>query len=127
MANKSKIIVSTERNEEFEEARTQLLRAKYSERDQAINNEIVEITGKEINGLASSRFAVGAQKHYKVTPGGPKNLDPDDNALCRYTPSPQSKMSVSPNGMDLETRLSKLGGLNSSRCKSPFFFESFSF
>ncbi|KAJ8065702.1 hypothetical protein OCU04_006374 [Sclerotinia nivalis] len=114
MANISKLITSTERDENFEKARVERLRAMASEKYQEFENEVLEIAGK-VNGLGSSRFAVGEQKNYKVTPGGPKNLDLDENSLCRYTLSPSSKMNVSPNVNDLASQLSKLGGLKNSR------------
>ncbi|KAF7879163.1 hypothetical protein EAF04_000362 [Stromatinia cepivora] len=113
MANISKLITSTERDENFEKARVERLRAMASVKYQEFENEVLEIAGK-VNGLGSSRFAVGEQKNYKVTPGGPKNLDLDENSLCRHTPSPSSKMNVSLNVNDLASQLSKLGGLKNS-------------
>lgn len=129
MEHPSKIIVSTERDEEFEKARIKRLRGEFEQDYLAFKDEVREIAGK-VNGLGSSRFAVGHQKLYQVTPGGPRNLDLDDNSLCRYTPLPppnMAKMSVFTGKPDLASQLSKLGGLNNSRCKhlSPYpFFRS---
>ncbi|APA10626.1 hypothetical protein SS1G_12541 [Sclerotinia sclerotiorum 1980 UF-70] len=114
MANISQLITSTERDENFEKARVQRLRAMASEKYQEFENEVLGIAGK-VNGLGSSRFAVGEQKNYKVTPGGPKNLDLDENSLCRYKPSPSSKMNISPSVNDLASQTFKLGGLKNSR------------
>ncbi|CAD6456493.1 284cad9f-ae43-43d9-9a42-56d8d6e78cde [Sclerotinia trifoliorum] len=114
MANISQLITSTERDENFEKARVERLRAMASEKYQEFKNEVLGIAGK-VNGLGSSRFAVGEQKKYKVTPGGPKNLDLDENSLCRYTPSPSSKMNVSPNENDVASQPFKLGSLENSR------------
>ncbi|KAF5873836.1 putative acyl- n-acyltransferase protein [Botrytis fragariae] len=117
MEHHSKIIVSTERDEEFEKARIKRLRGDFEQDFLAFKDEVLEIAGK-VNGLGSSRFAVGHQKLYQVTPGGPRNLDLDDNSLCRHTPSPPpniAKMSVLTGNKDLASHLSKLGGLNDSR------------
>ncbi|ESZ93004.1 hypothetical protein SBOR_6625 [Sclerotinia borealis F-4128] len=114
MASPPKLIVSTERDEEFEKARHEVLRANAYKAYQAFEKEVIEIAGKA-NGLGSSRWARGEQKNYKVTPGGPKNLDFDDNSLCRNTPSLSSKMSVPTNENDIASKLLKLGGLDSSR------------
>ncbi|KAF7948841.1 hypothetical protein EAE96_008024 [Botrytis aclada] len=116
MENPSKIIVSTERDEDFERARIKRLRGDFEQGFLAFKDEVLEIAGK-VNGLGSSRFAVGHQKSYQVTPGGPRNLDLDDNSLCRNTPSPRlntAKMSVSTGSKDLASQLSKLGGLKNS-------------
>ncbi|TGO28877.1 hypothetical protein BPAE_0022g00520 [Botrytis paeoniae] len=117
MEHPSKIIVSTERDEEFEKARIKRLRGDFEQDFLAFKDEVLEIAGK-VNGLGSSRFAIGHQKLYQVTPGGPRNLDLDDNSLCRHTPSPppnMAKMSVLTGNKDLASQLSKLGGLNNSR------------
>ncbi|KAM0308501.1 hypothetical protein ACHAO8_009941 [Botrytis cinerea] len=121
MENPSKIIVSTERDEEFEKARIKRLRGDCEQDFLAFKDEVLEIAGK-VNGLGSSRFAVGHQKFYQVTPGGPRNLDLDDNSLCRQTPPPPpntAKMSVLTGNKDLASHLSKSGGLKNSRCKHP--------
>ncbi|KAF7902027.1 uncharacterized protein EAF01_007325 [Botrytis porri] len=117
MENTSKIIVSTKRDEDFEKARIKRLRGEFEQDFLAFKDEVLEIAGK-VNGLGSSRFAVGHQKLYQVTPGGPKNLDLDDNSLCRHTPSPPSnpaKMSVLTGNKDLTSQLLKLGGFKNSR------------
>ncbi|KAM0129204.1 hypothetical protein ACHAP3_007937 [Botrytis cinerea] len=117
MENPSKIIVSTERDEEFEKARIKRLRGDCEQDFLAFKDEVLEIAGK-VNGLGSSRFAVGHQKFYQVTPGGPRNLDLDDNSLCRQTPPPPpntAKMSVLTGNKDLASHLSKSGGLKNSR------------
>ncbi|KAF7937584.1 uncharacterized protein EAE98_001898 [Botrytis deweyae] len=117
MEHPSKIIVSTERDEEFEKARIKRLRGDFEQDYLAFKDEVLEIAGK-VNGLGSSRFAVGRQKLYQVTPGGPRNLDLDDNSLCRHKPSPppnMAKMSVLTGKKDLASQLSKLGGLENSR------------
>ncbi|KAF7897460.1 hypothetical protein EAF00_005688 [Botryotinia globosa] len=117
MEHPSGIIVSTERDEEFEKARIKRLRGNFEQDYLAFKDEVREIAGK-VNGLGSSRFAVGHQKLYQVTPGGPRNLDLDDNSLCRHTPSPppnMAKISVLTGNKDLASQLSKLEGLKNSR------------
>ncbi|KAI9646073.1 hypothetical protein NHQ30_005512 [Ciborinia camelliae] len=114
MANISKLITTTVRDPDKENARLELLRANAYKKFLAFEKEMIELTGNA-TGLGSSKWAVGEQKNYKIIPGGPKNLDLDNNSLCRYTPSPSSKMGVSPNGDDLESKLGKLGGLQNSR------------
>ncbi|KAK6601648.1 hypothetical protein H4I96_06989 [Botrytis cinerea] len=65
MENPSKIIVSTERDEEFEKARIKRLRGDCEQDFLAFKDEVLEIAGK-VNGLGSSRFAVGHQKFYQT-------------------------------------------------------------
>ncbi|QSZ34890.1 hypothetical protein DSL72_007751 [Monilinia vaccinii-corymbosi] len=115
MANQSQLIRTTVRDPKQEKARLARMTATAFSNYQAFVAEMIDLTG-EATGLASSRWAIGEQKNYKIAPGGPRNLDLCDNSIARGTlPASSSEMNASQNGGGLDGQLAQLGGLKDSR------------
>ncbi|RAL59476.1 hypothetical protein DID88_006591 [Monilinia fructigena] len=117
MANQSKLIRTTVRDPEQEKARLTRMTTTAFANYEAFVAEMIDLTG-EATGLASSRWAIGEQKNYKIVPGGPRNLDLCDNSIARgklSTSSLSPKMVASLSDKDLNFQLAQLGGLKNSR------------
>lgn len=107
MANQSKLIRTTVRDTDAEKARIARMTASMFQNHKEFKEEMKQHFG-EATGLGSSKWAIGPEKAWEPLPGGPRNLDADDNSICRTAPS---------NGSNLKHQLSRLGGLQNSRCK----------